>query len=97
MGGGGGVFVLPARPAPPRAPPPPVVSWFDTGAGRYGATVQDVAGTRWVTVTPANGHWLVNRVEELLHRVGETGTPGTSGASEDYESSTWSVFEKGER
>ncbi|MFE0023952.1 ESX secretion-associated protein EspG [Amycolatopsis sp. NPDC059021] len=75
----------------------PVVSWFDTDAGRYGATVQDVAGTRWVTVTPANGHWLVNRVEELLHRAGETGTAGGSGASEGYESSTWSVFEKGER
>lgn len=74
----------------------PVVSWFDTEAGRYGATVAETAGTRWVTVTPANGRWLANRIGELLDRVRENGTAGSSRAS-DGEESSWSVFGEGER
>lgn len=50
----------------------PVVSWYDTEAGRYGATVEQVAGTRWVTLTPADGRWLAGRIDDLLSRL----TPG---------------------
>lgn len=46
-----------------------VVSWFDTEAGRYGATVENVAGTRWVSLTPADGRWLAGRMTELLDRL----------------------------
>lgn len=46
-----------------------VVSWFDTDAGRYGATVENVAGTRWVTLMPADGRWLAARIGELLERL----------------------------
>ncbi|MBB4684506.1 ESX secretion-associated protein EspG [Amycolatopsis jiangsuensis] len=47
----------------------PSVAWYDTEAGRYGAVVQESAGTRWVTVTPADDAWLADRIAELLDRV----------------------------
>ncbi|GLY66466.1 ESX secretion-associated protein EspG [Amycolatopsis taiwanensis] len=47
----------------------PVVTWYDTEAGRYAAIVEEVAGTRWVTVTPADGRWLAGRIGELLDRL----------------------------
>ncbi|TNC23608.1 ESX secretion-associated protein EspG [Amycolatopsis alkalitolerans] len=47
----------------------PIVSWYDTEAGRYGATVDDVAGGRWVTIAPANGAWMAGRIGELADRV----------------------------
>jgi ESX secretion-associated protein EspG len=46
-----------------------VVTWFDTEAGRYGATVENVAGTRWVSLTPADGRWLAERIREQLERL----------------------------
>lgn len=47
----------------------PVVSWFDTQAGRYAATVERIAGESWVTLTPADGSWLAARIAELTGRV----------------------------
>ena len=47
----------------------PAVAWYDTEAGRYGAVVQESAGTRWVTVTPADGAWLRDRIAQALESV----------------------------
>ncbi|WP_370938620.1 ESX secretion-associated protein EspG [Amycolatopsis sp. cg13] len=43
----------------------PVVAWYDTEAGRYGAVVRESAGTKWVTVAPADHAWLADRMREL--------------------------------
>lgn len=48
----------------------PVVSWFDTEAGRYGATIERLGGESWVRLTPADGSWLAGRTAELAERVG---------------------------
>ncbi|HVW42609.1 MAG TPA: ESX secretion-associated protein EspG [Amycolatopsis sp.] len=47
----------------------PIVSWFDTEAGRYAARVEQIAGDSWVTLTPADGSWLAARTAELTDRV----------------------------
>jgi hypothetical protein len=47
----------------------PVLAWFDTEAGRYLAAVEAVAGDRWVTLAPADGHRLVTHLAELVGRV----------------------------
>ncbi|WP_033292791.1 ESX secretion-associated protein EspG [Amycolatopsis jejuensis] len=63
----------------------PVVAWYDTEAGRYGAVVQESAGTRWVTVAPADGAWLADRMTALFREVSsDRGTrepKGQGGAS----------------
>ncbi|WAL66446.1 ESX secretion-associated protein EspG [Amycolatopsis cynarae] len=47
----------------------PVLTLLDTEAGRYGLTVDGRAGTQWVTVTPADTNWLVNRLAESIDQV----------------------------
>lgn len=47
----------------------PVVAWYDTEAGRYGAVVHESAGTKWVTLAPADHAWLADRMQELGHGV----------------------------
>ncbi|MFD2471722.1 ESX secretion-associated protein EspG [Amycolatopsis silviterrae] len=47
----------------------PVVAWYDTEAGRYGAVVRESAGTQWVTVAPADHAWLADRMHELARGV----------------------------
>lgn len=44
----------------------PVLAWFDTAAGRYAVTPEDVAGEPWVMVTPADGTGLADRLTRLL-------------------------------
>jgi len=47
----------------------PVTSWFDTEAGRYAVTGEDIGGEEWVTVTPAGGMWMANQVTALVESV----------------------------
>ncbi|WP_020658257.1 ESX secretion-associated protein EspG [Amycolatopsis benzoatilytica] len=47
----------------------PAVAWYDTEAGRYGAVVRESAGTRWVTVAPADEAWIADRMRELSRGV----------------------------
>lgn len=51
----------------------PIVAWFDTEAGRYGATVEAAGAGRLVTVTPADKSWLAARLTALLDGVRESG------------------------
>jgi hypothetical protein len=44
----------------------PVTSWFDTEAGRYAVTGEDLGGEAWVTVTPADGSWIADRIASLV-------------------------------
>ncbi|MEV6641620.1 ESX secretion-associated protein EspG [Amycolatopsis sp. NPDC051371] len=44
----------------------PVLAWFDTAAGRYAVTPENVAGEAWVMITPANGAWLADRLARLV-------------------------------
>lgn len=44
----------------------PVLAWFDTAAGRYAVTPEAVAGEPWVTVTPADGAWLADRLARMV-------------------------------
>ncbi|MBB2934127.1 hypothetical protein FHX82_001147 [Amycolatopsis bartoniae] len=46
----------------------PVLTWFDTEAGRYAITTQPGTGP-WVTVTPADQRWLVTRLIGLTDQV----------------------------
>jgi hypothetical protein len=43
----------------------PVLAWFDTAAGRYAVTPENVGGEPWVMVTPADDAWLADRVARL--------------------------------
>lgn len=47
----------------------PITSWFDTEAGRYAVTGEDIDGEEWVTVTPAGGMWMANSLVSLLASV----------------------------
>ncbi|MFJ7214833.1 ESX secretion-associated protein EspG [Amycolatopsis sp. NPDC098790] len=47
----------------------PVLAWFDTAAGRYAVTPEDVGGEPWVTVTPADGAWLADRLARMVDDV----------------------------
>ncbi|MEV4150862.1 ESX secretion-associated protein EspG [Amycolatopsis sp. NPDC049691] len=47
----------------------PVLAWFDTAAGRYAVTPEDVGGEPWVTVTPAGGAWLADRLARMVDDV----------------------------
>ncbi|WP_410673919.1 ESX secretion-associated protein EspG [Amycolatopsis sp. cmx-4-68] len=44
----------------------PVLAWFDTAAGRYAVTPEDSGGEPWVTVTPADGAWLADRLTRMV-------------------------------
>jgi hypothetical protein len=44
----------------------PVLAWFDTAAGRYAVTPENVGGEPWVMVTPADGGWLADRITRLV-------------------------------
>ncbi|MEU8634038.1 ESX secretion-associated protein EspG [Amycolatopsis sp. NPDC048633] len=44
----------------------PVLAWFDTAAGRYAVTPEDVAREPWVMITPADGAWLADRLARLV-------------------------------
>jgi hypothetical protein len=44
----------------------PVLAWFDTAAGRYAVTPEDVAGEPWVMITPADGAWLADRLARMV-------------------------------
>jgi hypothetical protein len=44
----------------------PVLSWFDTEAGRYAVSTEDVGGQRLSTVTPADGGWIRRRIESIV-------------------------------
>ncbi|MEC3976717.1 ESX secretion-associated protein EspG [Amycolatopsis sp. H20-H5] len=50
----------------------PVLAWFDTEAGRYAVTHEDVGGEPWVMVTPAGGAWVADRLRSMLAAVSET-------------------------
>ncbi|UOZ05206.1 ESX secretion-associated protein EspG [Amycolatopsis sp. WQ 127309] len=43
----------------------PVLAWFDTAAGRYAVTPENVGGEPWVMVTPADDAWFADRVTRL--------------------------------
>ncbi|MEV7098931.1 ESX secretion-associated protein EspG [Amycolatopsis sp. NPDC051045] len=47
----------------------PVLAWFDTAAGRYAVTPEDVGGEPWVMVTPADGAWLADRLGRMVDDV----------------------------
>lgn len=47
----------------------PVLAWYDTAAGRYAATVENVSGTQWMTLTPADARWLAGCTRGLLDRL----------------------------
>ncbi|MGV9361280.1 ESX secretion-associated protein EspG [Amycolatopsis sp. NPDC003731] len=47
----------------------PVLAWFDTAAGRYAVTAEDVGGEPWVTLTPADGPWLADRLARMVDDV----------------------------
>ncbi|MEV7548575.1 ESX secretion-associated protein EspG [Amycolatopsis sp. NPDC089917] len=47
----------------------PVLSWFDTEAGRYAVTHEDVGGEPWVMVTPADASWLAARLGPMIDDV----------------------------
>ncbi|MEV4315330.1 ESX secretion-associated protein EspG [Actinocrispum sp. NPDC049592] len=47
----------------------PILSWYDTQAGRYVVTIEDVGGERLATVGPANGTWMSRRVTAMLTQV----------------------------
>jgi hypothetical protein len=47
----------------------PVLAWFDTAAGRYAVTPESVGGEPWVTVTPADGPWLADRLARMVDDV----------------------------
>lgn len=44
----------------------PVLSWFDTDAGRYVVTTDGVGDQQFATVTPADGAWVARRVTALV-------------------------------
>jgi len=44
----------------------PVLSWFDTEAGRYAASTEDGGAEPWVTITPADGALIARRLTELI-------------------------------
>ncbi|WP_181771341.1 ESX secretion-associated protein EspG [Amycolatopsis pittospori] len=47
----------------------PVLSWFDTEAGRYAVTHENVGGEPWVMVTPADAGWLAERLKPMIDDV----------------------------
>ncbi|MET0235463.1 MAG: ESX secretion-associated protein EspG [Kibdelosporangium sp.] len=47
----------------------PVLSWYDTSAGRYAVTVEDAGLERLATLTPANGAWMTRRLSAMLDQV----------------------------
>lgn len=47
----------------------PVLSWYDTEAGRYAVTVQNVGQERLATLSPANGAWIAHRLKAMLDLV----------------------------
>lgn len=47
----------------------PVLSWFDTEAGRYVVTHENVGGEPWVMVTPADAGRLAERLGSLIEDV----------------------------
>lgn len=48
----------------------PVLSWFDSGGGRYFAQERGARdGRRWVTIAPADSPTLRNRIGELVREV----------------------------
>jgi hypothetical protein len=46
----------------------PVLAWFDTAAGRYAVTPENPGGEPWVTVTPADGAWLADRLTRMVEQ-----------------------------
>ena len=47
----------------------PILSWYDTEAGRYAVTVEPVNGEQLATLIPADGSWMARRLAELLDTV----------------------------
>ncbi|UJW31951.1 ESX secretion-associated protein EspG [Saccharothrix sp. AJ9571] len=47
----------------------PILSWYDTEAGRYAVTVETVNGEQLATLTPADGTWMARRLAGLLDTV----------------------------
>jgi hypothetical protein len=47
----------------------PILSWYDTQAGRYAVTVEDVGQERLATLSPADGTWMLRRITAMLTQV----------------------------
>lgn len=47
----------------------PILSWYDTQAGRYTVTVEDVGQERLATLSPADGAWMARRLSAMLDQV----------------------------